>query len=195
MNRRFAVWGVLIGAGLLGTVGLTRHFLKRASNHVPPAKIALVDGARVASGIRRHPNIDLLLNNMQQNILRERSERKERLKKLSEQARNTRLPAKKRAEFRELQRREAAQTQDDFRRLVNDFQQKAEVVSEYENGVVFDVISKLSKKYNISLVLNTQIGIQRSVLYMEKTLDLTDEVIEIVNKHLAKVSKIKGLNY
>lgn len=194
MNRRLIVGVVVVGAGFLGVVMMHR-FLERASNHVPPAKIALVDGARVASGIRRHPNIDLLLNNMQQNILRERSERKERLKKLSEQARNTRLPAKKRAEFRELQRKEAAQTQDDFRRLVNDFQQKAEVVSEYENGVVFDVISKLSKKYNISLVLNTQIGIQRSVLYMEKTLDLTDEVIEIVNKHLAKVSKIKGLNY
>ena len=63
-----------------------------------------------------------------------------------------------------------------------------DVMSKQLEDTVLAIIRELAAKRKINLVLNTIVAEKRSVFFNDDRLDLTDDVINLLNKRLANIS-------
>lgn len=173
-----------ICVGLLGfSLGVNRFLIPSGT-----LKIAVVDGDRlkkesqsfravhdilIAEQSRAHEEI-LPIESL---LLKEQEEIRLEAKKNPENA-------KKRNDAFELRVAELEQKMQKKRALL---EKQRDFLYETIQEMVFSIIKEISAKKNISIVLNKTIDEKRSVFFVEKRLDLTDEVIAEVDSHLKNI--------
>ncbi len=173
-----------ICVGLLGfSLGVNRFLIPSGT-----LKIAVVDGDRlkkesksfravhdilIAEQSKAHEEI-LPIESM---LLKEQEEIRLESKKNPEKA-------KKRNEAFAIRVTELEQKMQKKRSLL---EKQRDFLSETIQELVFSIISEISAKENISVVLNKTIDEKRSVFFVEKRMDLTDDVIAKLDSHLKNI--------
>ncbi len=174
----------VICVGLLGfSLGVNRFLIPSGT-----LKIAVVDGDRlkkesksfravndilIAEQSKAHAEI-LPIESM---LLKEQEEIRLESKKNPEKA-------KKRNEAFGARVTELEQKMQKKRSLL---EKQRDFLSDTIQDLVFSIITDISSKKNISIVLNKTIDEKRSVFFVEKRMDLTDEVIAELDRNLKNI--------
>lgn len=187
--------GIAVGVFLciVSVVGVGYLVRSAFSSRLPVTKIAIVDGIKLRKNVSLHPQIERVLSETWDNLNKTSQEMKGRLTHLSQLSKDTKLPLKKRAEYKNKFLQEHEHVEDEIQQLRTRYWEKLRLATELINSVVFSVIKDIAKKYQINVILNAS-GLQQIVMYSEEKLDITDETIQEVQKRLAKISTLKGLN-
>ncbi|MES2607858.1 MAG: OmpH family outer membrane protein [Pseudomonadota bacterium] len=174
----------VICVGLLGfSLGVNRFLIPSGT-----LTIAVVDGDRLKKESKSFQAVhDILIAEqskaheeilpIETTLLKEQEEIRLEAKKNPENA-------KKRNDAFEVRVAELEQKMQKKRSLL---EKQRDSLSEIIQEMVFSIINEISAKKNISIVLNKTIDDKRSVFFVEKRMDLTDEVIAKLDSHLKNI--------
>lgn len=194
MVRRQILWSCLfLAAGALVGVGFW-SFWQQSPSSVPSTRIAIVDGQRLRQELRLHPDILAKYNAEGRNLADYVSKSRENLRKLTAQVRDPKLTRTKRAALKKQLQLETDREAKEVQKRQIEFRRKEELISEFTNETVFSVTGHIAKKHNINLILNSRANPTKPIMYAASQLDLTDEVIQEVNRRLAQISVLPGVN-
>lgn len=170
--------------GLLGfSLGVNRFLIPTGT-----LKIAVVDGDR----LKKESNAFRAVHDI---LIAEQTKAREEIlpieSKLLKEQEEIRLESKKNPE-------NAKKKNEAFAARVSELEQKmqkkkallekqSDFLSETIQEMVFSIINEISAKQNISIVLNKTVDEKRSVFFVEKRMDITDDVIAELDSNLQRI--------
>jgi len=173
------VCGLLLGFSL----GVNRFLIPSAN-----LKVAVVDGDRLKQEARAfHAANDILVaaqSKAHAEILPIETELSKEQEAIKREAKTNPENAKKRKIAFEERVAEVDKKVQKKRDIID---KQVRYVTETIEGMVFSIINEMSREQNISLVLNKTVDEKIAVFFVEKRMDLTDDVIAELDKRLENI--------
>lgn len=181
----------MIGSLLILSLGLYFYFHYYSLQNIPPIKIAIVDGTRLKKEAQPFLDVMAIVKEETEEINHEINKKRGSLKKISKLSKDPKIHVKRRAEYRKQFEHEFALIELDVQKKKDVLRRQILLLEKTVSDVVMDVIQGLAKKYHLNLILNTKVMDIMTVFYASHTIDLTDEVIKLLNKKLKNISLIR----
>jgi Skp family chaperone for outer membrane proteins len=160
------------------------------SSVVPSLKVAVVNGAR----IKRESDPFLFARKDAERVEQEigawLDKRKENLQRLAQLVNDNAISPKKRAEYKSQYEKEYSSIGDELTTRKEKLQKKFDKLNVILTEAVMEGTQQLAQKYGLNMVLNTQVGETMTVYCADKSVDLTDEAIDWLNKKLHNVEDL-----
>lgn len=184
------LWGGVFTLSVLGGMGAyVYNKIHAPTRVVPPVRVGVVDGARL-----REAEPYLALTQFYEESLvelrRRFTQKRQELENLERKKRDPKIPTKKRAEYRKEFESELSQFDSEVRKEQDHLRGRVDGLRATIEEAHMGVIRELAKRYHLNLILNTNTYLLGYVMvfHADETLDLTDEVIQLLNKKLKNMS-------
>lgn len=189
--RAHVLWGALLGLATLGGGSVYLFHKAHAKvRTVPPVRVGVVDGARLKEA-EPYQAITRFLEEGLAVLNDSFKQKRQELEDLEKKKRDPKIPAKKRAEYRKQFEEKLNQFDTEGRARRDQLRMQIDHLRTTVEETHMEIIRELSKKYHLNLILNTNTYLLGYVMvfHADETLDLTDEVIALLNK------KLKNMNF
>jgi Skp family chaperone for outer membrane proteins len=160
---------------------------------MPPAgttKIAVVNSARIKNESEPFVFAKKDAERFGQEIGDWLDKRKEKLQTLATLVKDNTISTKKRAIYKSQYEQEYSKIGEELRSRKEMLQKRFDKLSTMLTETVMEVTRQLASKHGLSMVLNTQVGETMTVYCASKSVDLTDEAIDMLNKKLRNISEL-----
>ncbi|MDR1908047.1 MAG: OmpH family outer membrane protein [Holosporales bacterium] len=180
---------LLCGAGGVGAFFLGRVYYPKDVLALP--KIAVVDGLRLKNEATPFAEVVRIIQRdteqIEKNMDTKFAKKREELKKTTKLLSDKTIPPKKRAEYKAQYEQESAKIKEELQKQTDVLRNKVKMLEQMLNDAMVEITKDLAKKYNLNIVLNTSVANIMTVYYADKSLDLTDEAVDMLNKRLQKL--------
>ncbi len=149
--------------------------------------VAVIDGDRLKKDAVPFHTVNALFSKEQNRVIEEMSVFENELSKEHEEIKSEKNSAKAKKRKAEFDIRVAELEQKMHKKRAH-LLTIIDVMSKQLEDTVLAIIRELAAKRKINLVLNTIVAEKRSVFFNDDRLDLTDDVINLLNKRLANIS-------
>lgn len=180
-----------LGGGIL--IGLIGFYVLFGKHHlfsyhsITPLKIAIVDGARIKKESKPFLYVVETERNKLEEIYNQMRTRYESIRKLLELSKSSKIPMKDRAKYKAQFEAEAAKLEQEVQAKKDNLRQKFAILTKTLEDSVIQTTSDLAKKYNLSIIFNTNVFDTITIFYATPNIDLTDEAIKLLNQRLKNI--------
>lgn len=178
--------GALLSLAVLGGgSAYIYHKVHAKVRVVPPVRVGVVDGARLKEA-EPYRAITLFLEKGLVDLNDSFKQKRQELEDLERKKRDPKIPTKKRAEYRKQFENKLNQFDTEGRERRDQLRMRIDELRTTVEETHMEIIRELAKRYHLNLILNTNTYLLGYVMvfHADETLDLTDEVIELLNKRL-----------
>ena len=149
--------------------------------------VAVIDGDRLKRDAIPFHKVNTLFSKEQNRVIEEMSTFENELSKEHEDIKSEKnsAKAKKRKEVFDIR---VAELEQKMHKKREHLLRIIDVMSKQLEDTVLSIISEIATKRKINLVLNTIVAEKRSVFFSDDRLDLTNDVIDLLNKRLSNIA-------
>lgn len=184
---RFYVRLIAILAILAVSAFSAWYFLTLPKSNIPLIHIAIVDSARIKTVAKAFVRVRELLEEQHKQAHEEILKQETELRKEYEQLKNTKVESSKVHQMKEEFDKKLAILEQTVQQKKERISKQFEKLSNDLESHLKDIIKRLAKKYDTKLVLNRYIQETQAILYNDSSLDITNEVIQLLDKELPNV--------
>lgn len=183
------LWKIALGLVAVGSLVLGGRWVGGKKRTIPPVRIAVIDGDRLKKA-EPYQALMKLLEESAAAMGNEFGAQRRSIEELDKKVRDPKLTAKKRAEYKKQLDRELSQFDAAVRKRRDQIQNQIYKLQNTIDEAQMKIIKRLAGDYHINLILNTNTAWGCvTVFYATEQLDLTEEVMALLNK------KMKGLDF
>jgi outer membrane protein len=185
-NNRWNFYLSVLGALLFGIV-VAWFFCRNTTTTGQNVRIAVMDSSRIKAEAKPFIKVRELIDKEHVDAHKQILEQETLLREELRSIRTSKLGARKKQEMKqEFDKKLALLEQTVLQKKERIVRQFEQISIELESALK-NIIEKIVQDKGFHVVLNKYIQETQAILYNEKTLDITDEVIERINKKIPKI--------
>lgn len=185
-NNRWSFYLSVLSALVFGIV-ITCSFCRNTTSSTQSIRIAVMDSSRIKAEAKPFIAVRELIDKEHVDAHKQILEQETVLREELREIRTSKLGARKKQEMKQdFDKKLALLEQTVLQKKEKIVRQFEQISSELESALK-GIIEKIVKDKGFQVVLNKFIQETQAILYSEKSLDITDEVIEKINKKIPKI--------
>jgi Skp family chaperone for outer membrane proteins len=187
-QQKLATFGIIfIAALVLLGLFLYKNYPQNISSGEATVKIAIIDSARIKNKSKPFLKVRELLESEHTKAHDEIAKQEQELRKEFEDLKRTKAEAAKMKELKEeFDKKLGALEQTVLQKREKLTKEFAKITSDLENQLK-KIIQDIAQKQSIHIVLNKYIQETQAILYSSSALDITEEVIERLDKEVPPI--------
>lgn len=188
INKTVLIRACMIAIGVI-MIGFFGFMLGKKYFYLPSGDltVAVIDGDRLKRDAIPFHKVNTLFSKEQNRVIEEMSTFENELSKEHEDIKSEKnsAKAKKRKDAFDIR---VAELEQRMHKKREHLLRIIDIMSKQLEDTVLSIIREIAVKRKINLVLNTIVAEKRSVFFSDDRLDLTNDVIDLLNKRLANIT-------
>ena len=179
-----------LAIGLIIFFGLIFLFLKSnssSSSKIPSIKLAIVDGARIKNESKAFQKVVELERSGFDKINSEVKEKYKYLQNLLKKSKDIKNSSDQRLKYKKQFDHEFSILEPKIQKRKDEIRKRDAIWKQRLNEAVLKITNNLAKKYKLNVILNANVFDTMTVFYASKDIDITNEVIELIDDDLKDI--------